>query len=269
MIGTYYSMRLLAEGVSMQTSHALTALIPPRAQIDELFGAHDLKDEFLAILGHELRSPLNAVQNAVRILSGESGQDPFVQKRMHALIERQVRHMTQLTASLLDVSRISRGEMRLHSERIDLRIVLGQAIETMEPDLQQRGHRLATLWPDTPVWLHGDADRLNEVFRNLLGNASKYTPPGGDLGLSLRVNAGNAVVCVRDSGIGIAPEALPHIFNLFMQADQAAACSRSGLGIGLALVHTLVELHGGHVSAFSAGLGQGSEFTVILPIDNA
>ena len=252
----------------MQSSHALAALVPPRTQIDELFGAHDLKDEFLAILGHELRSPLNAVQNAVRILSGDSGQDPFVQKRMHALIERQVRHMTQLTASLLDVSRISRGELRLHSERIDLRAVLGQAIETMEPDLQQRGHQLATLWPDTPVWLHGDADRLNEVFRNLLGNASKYTPPGGDLGLSLRLRDRDAVVCVRDSGIGIAPEALAQIFDLFMQADQAAACSRSGLGIGLALVRTLVELHGGRVSAFSAGPCQGSEFTVCLPLEH-
>lgn len=258
----------------MQPSHAAVALIPPSpgtrsptgVQIDELLGAHDLKDEFLAILGHELRSPLNAVQNAVRILSGESGQDPFVQKRMHALIERQVRHMTQLTASLVDVSRISRGELRLQCEPIDLRIVLGHAVETMESDLQHRGHRLATLWPGTPVWLHGDADRLNEVFRNLLGNASKYTPPGGDLGLSLRIHDGDAVVCVRDSGIGIAPEALPRIFDLFMQADQAAACSRSGLGIGLALVHTLVELHGGRVSAFSDGLGQGSEFTVWLPL---
>jgi signal transduction histidine kinase len=253
----------------MQPSHALAAVIPPPPQIAELFGAHDLKDEFLAILGHELRSPLNAVRNAVRILSGESGQDPFLQKRMHALIERQVRHMTQLTAGLLDVSRISRGELRLQCEPIDLRIVLDQAIETMEPDLQHRGHRLATLRPETPVWLLGDADRLNEVFRNLLANASKYTPDGGDLVLSLRVRDDDAVVCMRDSGIGIAPEALPQIFNLFMQADQAAACSRSGLGIGLALVHTLVELHGGRVSAFSAGLGQGSEFTVWLPLAGA
>ena len=153
----------------------------------------------------------------------------------------------------------------MQRERLDLRLVLSQAIETMEPELQQRGHRLDTLWPDSPVWLHADAERLNQVFRNLLGNACKYTDPAGNVALSLQLRDREAVVCVRDSGIGIAPEALPLIFDLFMQADQAAAPSRSGLGIGLALVRTLVALHGGRVSAFSAGLGQGSEFTVWLP----
>jgi signal transduction histidine kinase len=175
--------------------------------------------------------------------------------------------MTQLTAGLLDVSRISRGELRLQRERVDLRLVLGQAIETMEPDMQQRGHRLSTLWPDRPVWVHADTDRLNQVFGNLLGNASKYTDPAGNVALSLQVREHDAVVCVRDSGIGIAAEDLPQIFDLFMQADQAAARSRSGLGIGLALVRTLVELHGGRVAVFSAGLGQGSEFTVWLPLE--
>jgi signal transduction histidine kinase len=237
-------------------------------QIEELLTDERLKNEFLAILGHELRSPLVAVQNAVRILNGEGGQDLVVQQRMHALIERQVRQMMLLTTGLRDVSRMSRGQLHLHRERIDLRVVLADAIETMEPELQQRSHRLKTRLPDGPVWLQADADRLDQVFQNLLGNASKYTNPGGNIALSLQVRDHTAVVRVRDSGIGIAAHALPHIFDLFMQADQSVQRSRSGLGVGLALVQTLVELHGGRVSAMSAGIGQGSEFTVRLPIDD-
>jgi signal transduction histidine kinase len=217
------------------------------------------------VLCHELRSPLSSIQNAIVILRGRAGEDLALRLRMHALIERQVCQMTQLAAGLLDVTRVTCGRLRLKRERVDLCVVVRAAIETLESDFSQRDHRLAATLPDAPVWLNADASRLEQVFVNLLANASKYTDAGGDLALSLQTSDADAVVCVRDSGIGIAPDVLPYIFDLFVQADEAVARSRSGLGIGLALVRMLAELHGGSVTAASAGLGQGSEFTVRLP----
>ncbi len=252
-----------------KTFEAPRQLFGPRMQShvhEQLNGVHR-NDEILAILCHELQSPLTAVQNVVDMLRGHAAQDVAASQRLHALIERQVRYMMRLTAGLLEVSRISLGQLRLQRERIDLRVILGHVIETMEAEFQLRGHRLATRWCDEPVWLQADADRLNQVFLNLLTNASKYTDPGGNLSLSLQVRDREAVVCVRDSGIGIAAETLPHIFGLFIQADQAGPRAGEGLGIGLALVRTLVELHGGSVAAASAGLGRDSEFTVRLPVE--
>src|SRR3984885_8125919 len=236
-----------------------------RSRIEELVTADRRKDEFLATLCHELRSPLASIQNAIVILRGRAGEDVALRLRMHALIERQVCQMTQLAAGLLDVSRITCGRLRLKRERVDLCVVVRDAIETLEADLNQRNLRIAPTWPDALVWLHADAIRLGQVFVNLLANASKYTDAGGELALSVHTHGGHAVVCVRDSGIGIAHDVLPHIFDLFVQADDAAPRSKSGLGIGLALVRMLTELHGGNVNASSAGLGQGSEFTVRLP----
>jgi signal transduction histidine kinase len=236
-----------------------------RSRIEELISADRRKNEFLAVLCHELRSPLGSIQNAIVILRGRAGDDLALRLRMHALIERQVCQMTQLAAGLLDVTRITCGRLRLKRERVDLCVIVRAAIETLESDFKQRDHRVAATWPDAPVWLHADASRLEQVFVNLLANASKYTDAGGDLALSLQTSDADAVVCVRDSGIGIAPDVLPYIFDLFVQADEAVARSRSGLGIGLALVRMLAELHGGSVTAASAGLGQGSEFTVRLP----
>ena len=181
------------------------------------------------------------------------------------MIERQVRRMTQLVHDLLDVSRITHGRLHLQRERIDLRDVVNNAIETLESDIKQRNHRLTTALPDAPVWLQGDPGRLEQVFVNLLANASRYTDVGGELAVWVHLRDGQAVVRVRDSGIGIAPEVLPHLFDLFRQADEATSRSRSGLGIGLALVRDLVESHGGSVTGASAGLGEGSEFTVRLP----
>lgn len=245
------------------------ALAPlPSSQVDELLSAERRKDEFLATLCHELRNPLGAIQNALGILKGSAAQELAVQQRLHALIERQVRHMMWLTADLLDVSRISRGQLQLQRERVDLCEVLHQAIETMDSERQRRGHRLLISLPDTPVWLQADATRLQQVFDNLLANGFKYTDPGGDLALSLRVRDAFAIVSLRDSGIGIAAETLPHIFDLFVQADPAARHHGSGLGIGLALVRMLVEMHGGSVAAMSAGVGQGSEFSVRLPVED-
>jgi two-component system CheB/CheR fusion protein len=261
-------IRDLMPGTLVRADPLVTQHNPPgrlgRSRIKELITADRRKNEFLAMLCHELRSPLMSIQNAIGILRSRTGEDLALQCRMHALIDRQVCQMSLLAAGLLDVARITCGRVRLKRERVDLRVVVRDAIETLQSDFNQRNHRVASTWPDDPVWLHADASRLEQVFVNLLANASKYTDVGGELALSVQTRGGYAVVCIRDSGIGIARDVLPHIFDLFVQADEAAARSRSGLGIGLALVRMLTELHGGSVSATSDGLGQGSEFTVRL-----
>jgi signal transduction histidine kinase len=246
-------------GVQTNTAYLLSEA---RQIIEELVSTNRRKDEFLAILGHELRSPLASIDNGIHLLS-HAAQDASSPKTK-AVIARQVRSMTRLLDDLLDVSRITQGRLRLQCERIDLRDVVSDAIETLESDIKQRNHRLAIASPDTPVWLHADPGRLEQVLVNLLANASKYTDAGGELAVGVHVQGCEAVVRVRDSGIGIAPEVLPHMFDLFKQADTGTTRSRSGLGIGLALVRYLVELHGGSVTGASAGPGQGSEFTVCL-----
>jgi signal transduction histidine kinase len=235
-------------------------------RVAELATANRRKDEFLAMLGHELRNPLAAIHNGIHLLSHQMQDTPAPQK-ITAMIERQVRRMGQLVNDVLDVSRITHGRLHLQRERIDLRDVVSNAIQTLESDIKKRNHRLTTALPDAPVWLQADPGRLEQVFVNLLANASKYTDAGGELAVSVHAREGQAVVRVRDSGIGIAPEVLPHLFDLFRQADEAARHSQSGLGIGLALVRNLVESHGGNVIAASAGPGQGSEFTVRLPTE--
>jgi signal transduction histidine kinase len=235
-----------------------------RVRLQQLVSANRRKDEFLAILSHELRSPLGAIQNCVCFLSSQTGGNP-AQQRAHALIQRQVSRMTQLVEDLLDVSRINQGRLHLQRERIDLRVVLSHAIETLESDVNERHQQLITSLPEAPVWLRADPQRLEQVFVNLLANASKYTDSGGVLTVWVHTRDAQAVVRIQDSGIGISPQALPHIFDLFRQADEAAARSKSGLGIGLAVVRHLVQLHGGSVTAVSAGTDQGSEFTVRLP----
>ena len=245
-------------------SASYTMLCQARLQVEELIIANRRKDEFLAVLAHELRNPLAAIHNGIRLLSHQT-QDTAVPQKIEAMIERQVRRMIQLVDELLDVSRITHGRLRLQRERMDLRDVVKNAIQTLESNLKQCNHRLTTTLPDTPVWLQADPTRLEQVFVNLLANASKYTNTGGELAVSVHARDGQAVVRVRDSGVGIAPEVLPHLFDLFRQADEAAPHSQSGLGIGLALVRNLVESHGGSVTGASAGLGRGSEFTVCLP----
>lgn len=234
-------------------------------QIDQLALANRRKDEFLAILSHELRSPLASIQYAIGVLRGRSGGDLTVQRGMHELIDRQVRQMTLLAAGLLDVGRISSGHLLLQPKRLDLRAVLSNAIETVEPEFKRRSQALEATWARSSLWVMADASRLEQVFINLLANASKYTDAGGRVELSLSADHADAIVRIKDSGIGIAAHVLPNIFDLFVQADAASARSKSGMGIGLALVRSIVELHGGRVGATSAGLGQGSEFTVRLP----
>lgn len=238
------------------------------AQIGQLVLANRRKDEFLAVLSHELRSPLASIQHGIGVLRGGGGRDVAVQRGMHELIERQVRQMSMIASGLLDVGRITSGHLLLQPERIELRALLSNAIETLEPDFRRRTQALEATWACSSVWVMADASRVEQVFINLLTNASKYTDAGGSVALSLSARDGHAIVRIKDSGIGIAAHALPNIFDLFMQADAASARSRSGMGIGLALVRTIVELHSGSVTAFSAGLGQGSEFVVRLPIEH-
>ncbi len=253
--------RMIDSGVRGNASYTLCQA---RLRVQELTFANRRKDEFLAMLGHELRNPLAAIHNGIHLLSHQTEDSPAPQKTK-AMIERQVRRMTQLLDDLLDVARITQGRLRLQRERIDLRDVVRNAIETLESDIRQRNHRLATALPDAPVWLQADPGRLEQVFVNLLANASKYTDMGGELAVGVHARDGQAVVRVRDSGIGIAPEVLPYLFDLFRRADDAESRSHTGLGIGLALARNLVESHGGSVTGASAGLGQGSEFTVCLP----
>jgi signal transduction histidine kinase len=181
------------------------------------------------------------------------------------LIERQVGRLVVLLDDLTDLARSARSRLTLNTERLDLRVVLRHAIETAQADITQRKHRLNVVLPESPVWISGDAGRLEQVFVNLLANASKYTHTGGEISVWLHTKADHAVVRIRDSGIGIATEMLADVFEMFRQADEAVQYSNTGLGIGLALVRNLVELHGGKVTAASAGHDQGSEFTVQLP----
>jgi signal transduction histidine kinase len=239
-----------------------------RQSVEEPGCTHCCKDDFLAVLGHELRNPLASIHYGVRLLDLQTQGNPEASKTKE-MIERQVRRMTQLVDDLLDVSLVAHGRLRLRRERIDLREVVGNAIETLESDIKQRNHSLTTSLPDSPVWLQADAGRLEQVFVNLLANASKYTDAGGELAVGVHVRDDLAVVRVRDTGMGIAPEVLPYVFELFTQADNAVPRSNFGLGIGLALVRSLVESHGGIVTGESAGPGHGSEFTVCLPREDA
>jgi len=256
----------------METPHKSVRDITPhmrllrraRRRVKALAAANRRKDEFLATLSHELRSPLASIQYALHLLSTEAGE-ASARQGAQARIERQVRRMTRLVDDLVEVSWINHGRLRLRRERIDLRLVVNNAIETLQPDIKERNHHLSVALPDSPVWLQADSWRLEQVFVNLLANASKYTDAGGELAVWMHTRDGEVVVRIRDSGIGIASDALPRIFDLFRQTDEADDRSRSGLGIGLALVRNLVETHGGIVVATSAGAGKGSEFTVHLP----
>jgi signal transduction histidine kinase len=219
------------------------------------------------VLSHELRAPLSSIRYAAYILGSEQTDAP-ARHRAQALMDRQVRRMTRLADDILDVSRTTAGHIPLQCERIDLRAVAHHAIETLEREIRLRHHHLTVELPGSPVWLQGDPGRLMQVLVNLLGNASKYTNPGGELAVRMHREDCHAIVQVQDSGIGIAASALPHIFELFMQTDEALARCTAGLGVGLALVRSLVERHGGRVTACSAGAGRGSEFTVILPAED-
>lgn len=239
-----------------------------RQRAEELAEAHRRKDEFLAVLSHELRNPLAPVRNAVQLLEVADLSEAD-RRKARDIIRRQVERLSQLVDDLLDMSRVSRGKIQLKRELVDLSKHALLAVETVLPLLEQRQQRLTHSLAAGPVWVDADPLRLEQIITNLLTNATKYTEPGGRIELATERDAGKAVLRVRDSGVGIAPEKQAHIFDLFMQADPERDVAQGGLGIGLSLVKRLVELHSGTIEVASAGLGQGSEFTVRLPLQAA
>jgi len=236
-----------------------------RRRAEELVEADCRKDEFLAMLAHELRNPLAPIQNAVHVLKRLGHAQPE-QQRATAVIERQAHQARKLVEDLLDVSRISQGKFSLHKEPVELAEVVAQAVEEGRPLMEARKHQLTFNLPDDPIRLEADPTRLTQVVANLLNNSAKYTNEGGHICLTVERNEAEAVLRVRDNGIGITTAMLPRVFDLFAQSDRALRKSQGGLGIGLKLVRSLVEMHGGTVQALSAGPGQGSEFVVRLPV---
>ncbi len=222
------------------------------------------KNEFLATLAHELRNPLAPIRNTLHLMKQADGDGPMEEER--AMAERQVVHLTRLIDDLMDVARISRGKIELQKEVVDLATVVSQAVETARPQIVERRHDLSVAMPLGPIRLEADPTRLEQVLWNLLNNSAKYSPPGGKIALTVEPGAGEVVLRVRDEGIGIAPGMLPHIFDMFVQVGDHKDHAQGGLGIGLSLVRTLVEMHGGSIAAHSQGPGTGSEFVVRLPV---
>jgi PAS domain S-box-containing protein len=221
--------------------------------------------EFLAMLAHELRNPLAPIRNAVSIMQLESALPPRV-RSSRDIIDRQLAHLTRLVDDLLDVGRVATGKISLKRERVSFREVALRSVEAARPLIDARGHTLELQLPDDPLELVGDGTRLAQVLQNLLVNAAKYTDPGGHIELRVHTVDGMAVARVQDNGRGIAPDALERVFELFTQEEVGASPTDAGLGIGLTLARTLVELHGGTIRAHSGGRGQGAEFTVRLPL---
>jgi PAS domain S-box-containing protein len=219
--------------------------------------------EFLAMLAHELRNPLAPIRNVVEVLRARGLDDPTV-IWARDLIDRQVSHLSRLVDDLLDMSRITSGKISIKREPLDLSPLVAAAVDTARPLLEERKHQLSLTVLDERLRVEGDATRLSQVVLNLINNAAKYTPDGGHVWVTLARERGQAVLRVRDDGIGISPELLPRVFDLFVQGERALDRSEGGLGIGLTLVRNLVEIHGGTVEAYSAGTGRGSEFVVRL-----
>ncbi len=227
--------------------------------------ASEQKDRFLAVLAHELRNPLAPVHNSLQLLRMvDPRSEPAEQAR--AIMERQVDHLVRLVDDLMDVSRITRGKIEVRRQAVDLGSIMLSAVETSRPAIESARHRFTLSLPSEPVAVEADFVRLAQVIANLLNNAAKYTDPGGEISLVAQREGREAVVRVRDNGIGIAPEMMPRLFEMFAQAEDSLGRSRGGLGIGLALARTLVEMHGGRIEACSAGRGTGTEFVVRLPL---
>ena len=222
------------------------------------------KDEFLAMLAHELRNPLAPIRSSVQIFREVDPPAPEL-KWATDVIDRQVRQMTRLVDDLLDVSRITRGKIELRKESVDLATIINGVVDASRPLIEQMGHKLTVTMPGRPIRLEADTTRLSQVLLNLLNNAAKYTDNPARIWVTCEDENGEVVISVKDSGIGIPPEMLPHIFDLFIQVDRSLDRAEGGLGIGLTLVRRLVELHGGSVEAHSEGIGKGSEFIVRLP----
>lgn len=243
---------------------AATAALRGRRRQYEMREIDRRKDEFLAMLAHELRNPLAPIGAASELLRLVHLDPPRLQQASE-IIARQVKHMTGLIDDLLDVSRVSRGLVTLERSKFDARQIVGSAVEQVRPLIDARRHRLTVQTPPEAAMIHGDQKRLIQVLANLLNNAAKYSPEGGDITLTMYVEPETIIIRVVDKGIGMAPAVIAHVFEMFTQAERTSDRSQGGLGIGLALVKSLVELHNGTVSASSAGIGKGSQFTVTFP----
>ena len=237
-----------------------------RESEDALRASDQQKDNFIATLAHELRNPLAPIRNALMIMRSKETQDTQL-SWCRDVIDRQVRQMARLLDDLLDVSRISRSRLQLQCERFELAILLEQGVEIARPAIEEANHTLTIEQPPQPVQIYGDLTRLAQVLSNLLINAAKYTPQSGRIWLGAQEREGNLILSVKDSGIGITPEQMPRVFEMFSQASLPNWRAQAGLGIGLALARGLVEMHGGQLTGFSAGAGQGSEFIVRLPLN--
>ncbi len=251
-----------------RVTHDLTeseAVQAQRRRADGLADANRSKEEFMALLSHELRSPLSPIINALNILRQMRTTDPIIEQAGN-IIDRQVGLMVRLVDDLLDISRITKGKLRLAKEQVDLRNVVNHAGESVRTMMDARKHDFSVSLPTTPVWVEADPARMEQVVVNLLNNAAKYTDTGGLIRATVVQEGAEAVVRVRDNGVGITPELLPHVFELFTQVDGSLGRSYGGLGIGLALAHNLVEMHDGRLQASSSGLGTGCVFAIKLPI---
>jgi len=256
----------LPESAGQRHSYYLvTQDLSQRRHAENLADTAQRMHEFIAMLAHELRNPLAPIRNAVALMGRRGLADPLVES-MRQTIDRQSLNLTRVVDELLDVNRVARGQLAIERQPIDLRDVLARAVETSRPLIDSRSHRLHLSVADRPIECYGDPMRLGQVIVNILNNAAKYTPDGGDIWLSAERIDSRAEIRVRDSGRGIERAIIDRVFDLFMQVDPAAGSALGGLGVGLALVRRIVELHGGSVHAQSEGLGKGSEFIVRLPL---
>jgi PAS domain S-box-containing protein len=249
-------------------THDLTEVDAANAQrkrADGLAEANRSKEEFMALLSHELRTPLSPIVNALNVMRQMKTTDPIIEQAGN-IISRQVGVMVQLVDDLLDITRITKGKLRLTKEPVELRVVVNHAAETARPLMDARKHEFSVSLPTTAIWVEADPARMEQVVVNLLNNAAKYTDTGGLIRLTINGEGEDAVIRVRDNGIGIDPKVLPHVFELFTQVDGSLGRSYGGLGIGLALARNLIEMHDGRLQAASAGLGKGCEFTIKLPL---
>ncbi|MBA3596924.1 MAG: PAS domain S-box protein [Methylibium sp.] len=254
------------EALLVQLAQMASVAIDNAALVEELREAHRRKDEFLATLAHELRNPLAPLRNGLQVMK-LARDKPEIVERARSMMERQLAQMVHLIDDLLDMSRISRGKIDLRKERVELVKIVQQAVETSRPLIEAAGHELTINLSPQRIFVEADTTRLAQVIANLLNNAAKYTEPGGHITLAMDKHDGEAVVSVRDTGMGIPQPLLPAVFEMFTQVDRGR--SQGGLGIGLSLVKGLVELHGGGVEAHSEGEGRGSEFVVRLPATEA
>ncbi|HWL74927.1 MAG TPA: hybrid sensor histidine kinase/response regulator, partial [Burkholderiaceae bacterium] len=253
---------------AVESARASTLLTKSNNELErlnaELSETDRRKDEFLAVLAHELRNPLAPIRNATHFLKLKGPPDAELQNARD-IIDRQITHLVRLVDDLLDVSRITSGKISLQKQRVSLTLIVTNAVEASRPLIESEQHQLTVTLPDERLYLEADLTRMAQVLQNLLNNAAKYTPPGGKIGVHATFDGRQVTIRITDTGIGIPPEMLSHVFKLFTQVGRSIEWQTGGLGIGLTLVKRIVEMHGGKVEAHSDGLDKGSQFTVRLP----